>query len=112
MIRTPCTFQILLECEYQETIFKVAERSGFGFFSSSFQIVTDKNVENETISSLFYIKQSTTHIYFLYIKCSTSMITQKNTLLVPFTVKVLITVANPATHETNAHKPVRGAFVS
>lgn len=33
MIRTPCTFQILLECEYQETIFKVAEKSGFGFFS-------------------------------------------------------------------------------
>lgn len=40
------------------------------------------------------------------------MITQKNTLLVSFTVKVLITVANSAAHETSVHKLVRGAFVS
>lgn len=86
---------------------------GLVFFSSSFQIVTDKKVENVLCKKKLQNKlfPSTMHIYFLSIKCSTSMITQKNTLLVSFTVKVLITVANSAAHETSVHKPVGGAFV-
>lgn len=66
MIRTPCIFQIFLGCEYQEIIFKVAEGSGFGFFSLLSKVSLTKNEKLDNFLKFYFTQTRVLRMFIFF----------------------------------------------